>query len=625
MTRIRRPASSRGAPPRVAEGLLERALGKHETSAAILGDLAEEHEDLLRRSGERAADRWYWCEALRLAARVTLRRASASEPQHHAARPRSQERNPMTHTLRNLRLAARSLRRQPLFAIAVVTTVAVALGANTAVFSVLDAIVLRPLPVPDADRLAVIWGTVPDEGLDRRSLSPADFLDLRQRARSLERLEAYTWWDANLSGDGPPVGLQGALTTPGFLDLLGVRPALGSSLADVENERARTVVLSRRLFEDRFGADPSAIGSTIRLDGEAYEVVGVAPAGFNFPWGADLWAVLAVRPRDCRRSRHPQPRGHRPALAARDARGGERRARCPHGRPRADVPDEQPGKRARAVPLAVGVRDLGAPAFLTSWQVAVLCVLLMACVNVAGLLVARGHERQRELALQLALGSGRMRLVAQLLTESLVLVAVGAWLALPLAAWGLDLIRAHMPPEVARFVVGWSQIDLDRRVLLVSAGAALLTALLAGLAPALRATGRGLEGTLREGKGGGGPKRQRARGALIGCEVALALTLLVTATLVVRGTLRLTQQNPGFEPDGVLAFEVSLPEEATATTSSASASSRKLGSASRASPESKRPPWSTRSPRAATSISRISSSKATRRAPAPARPPSLAW
>jgi putative ABC transport system permease protein len=556
----RRPPSRQG-PPRLAETLVERALGARDAAVSILGDLAEEHDDLRRSRGRREADRWYWREALRIGARLAAQRAGSSSLRRHGARARSEERSPMNTILRNLRLAARSLRRQPMFAAAIVVTVAVALGANTAVFSLLDALVLRPLPVPDAERLAVVWGTVPGEGLDRRSLSAADFLDLRQRARSFEQLEAYSWWDANLSGDGRPVRLQGALTTPGFLDLLGVRPSLGSSLVDGA-DRARTVVLSHRLFEDRFAADPSAIGRAMRLDGEVYTVVGVAPPGFSFPWGVDLWAPLVFDPEAAaeRENRYLDVIGRLAPRATAESASGELASLTEELE--RTYPDTNLGKRARAVPLAVGVRDLGAPAFLTSWQVAVVCVLLMACVNVAGLLVARGHERQRELALQLALGAGRLRLIAQLLTESLALVAIGAVIALPLAAWFLDLLRGQMPPEIARFLVGWSEIDLDRRVLAVSAGAALLTALLAGLAPALRSTGRSLEGTLREGRGGGGPKRQRVRGALIGCEVALALTLLVAATLVVRGTLRLTKQDPGYEPRGVLAFELSLPEEA---------------------------------------------------------------
>ncbi len=533
------------------EACLARILPGGTRGEAILGDLTEE-------LGERPF--WFCVHGLRVAFRLSF---------SGRQRKVKKEGDRMSAFLRDLKFGFRSLINSPASTAIVVLTLGLGIGANTAVFSMVDALVLRPFPIPDIDRLVVLWGTVPAQGDDRGQASPADFLDWldwldwKQQSTVFERLVAFEWWDVNLAGTGDPERLQGTFVSPDYLDTLGVQPHLGRTLsADAEEFGVRTVVLSYQLFQRRFGGDRGIVGKAIRLDGEQYEVVGVAREGFDYPDGSELWAPLWFDAKTAAR-RDIHYLGVigklRPGVSPLDAQA---ELDLITTRLQKEHPVTNEGRGLRAVELGRAVVDLGVPAFLTLWQATTVFVLLIACVNVANLLLARGAARERELSLQQALGAKRSRIVRQLLTENLLLSLGGATLAIPLAWMGIDLLRNGLPPEVQRFVVGWREIDLDLRVLGFTAVVTVLTTLVFGLAPALRASRLDLTAALREGGRGGSdsPSRLRGRRLLVVGEVALALMLLVASGLSIRGTLRLANGDQGYDPDGLMTFEIALPE-----------------------------------------------------------------
>ncbi|HEY7697531.1 MAG TPA: ABC transporter permease, partial [Vicinamibacteria bacterium] len=406
-------------------------------------------------------------------------------------------------------------------------------------------------------------GTVPQHGEDRDNAAPGDFLDWKERSTAFERLVAMEWWDVNLSGTGEPERLQGTFVSPDFLETLGVEPHAGRTLAaDAEEYGARTVVLSYQLFQRRFGGDPGIVGNTIRLDGEPYEVVGVAREGFDYPDGSEAWAPLWLDAETAARRdvHYLHVIGKlRQGVSISDAQA---ELDVITGQLQKEHPVTNDGRGLRAVALSRAVVDEGSPAFLALWQAATVFVLLIACVNVANLLLARGADREKELSLQQALGAGRSRIVRQLLTENLLLATGGALVALPLAWTGIDWLRRGLPPEIQRFVVGWREIDLDLRVLAFTAAVTVVTTFVFGLAPALRASRSDLTAALREGGRGGSESRSRQRGRmlLVVGEVALALMLLVASGLSIRGMLRLADGDNGYDPDGLMTFEIVLPE-----------------------------------------------------------------
>jgi putative ABC transport system permease protein len=541
-------------PPARAEALLSRILSHHGAGEAILGDLSEEFAEIAR-ARPSLARLWYCAESFRIAARLGFRgrpkkRSSHGDPS-------------MNSFLRDLKFAVRGLYGAPAYTAIVVATLALGIGANSAVFSMVDALLLRPFPIPDIDRLVMIWETVPKAGDDREEVSPANFLDYRAQSTALDEIVTMESWDVSLTGQGEPERLQGTLVTPGFLAALGVDPLYGRTLeADRDRYGAKTVVISYQLFTRRFGADPKIVGSTLVLDGETYDVVGVARKGFDYPNGADLWAPLWFDAETAAlRDRHYlSVIGRlRPGRSTDDARTEldliARRLEEEH-------PIEDGGRGIRLQSLSRAVVDIGVPAFLAVWQATTVFVLLIACVNVANLVLARGSDRHKELALQQALGARRFRIVRQLLTENLLLSLLGAGAALPVAWLGIALLRSGIPAHIQRFVVGWHEIDLDFRLIGFTAALSICTTLLFGLVPALRASRANLTDALKEGGRASSESgvRQRGRSALVVGEVALALMLLVASGLSIRGTLRLAEADQGYAPDGLMAFEVALPE-----------------------------------------------------------------
>jgi putative ABC transport system permease protein len=560
----RRHASST-APPRLAERLLARALPGRIVDACLLGDLAEEHHAMAAARGPRVARRWYWRQALALAARAISERRLGALASPRAPGPGPHGDTMMEALWRDLRLAMRALLRQPAFALTAFVTLAVGLAANAAIFAMLDAIVLRPLTFRDVDRLVQVFGSAPTKGAfsDRSHLSPADFHDMREQTRAAETLAAAQWWDATVTATREPERIQGFRVSPVFFSMFGIDLAQGRAFLQEEGQpgRNRVAVLGHALWTRKYASDPAIVGRTVSLDGEPYTVIGIAPERFQFPMGAEVWTPLAFTPEQ---------------LRARERRFVRVMGKLAEGRTVADLqaelgtfarrladeyPDSNRGWSVNVMSLNQAVQGIGNAPLLATWQVSAMLLLLIACVNVSCLLLVRGSARHKELALRAALGAGRWRIVRQLLIENLALSLAGVVLALPLASATIRLTKSMMPAQIARFIPGWERLGIDLRLIVAMAACAVCATLVFGLLPALRASRVTLTDSLKEGgRSGGSGGRQRLRSALVLVEIALALTLLVAAGLSVRSTMAILARSDGYDPEGVMTMRVTLPE-----------------------------------------------------------------
>jgi putative ABC transport system permease protein len=452
----------------------------------------------------------------------------------------------------DVRFALRGFRRNPGFTAVAVGVLALGIGANSAIFSVVNAVLLRPLGYREPERIM----TVLDHG--RGPLSPANFLDLRAQSKTFERLAAAQAWGGTLTGSGAPEAFGGLQVTAELFPLLGVEPFLGRTFLPGEDRpgAGRAVVLTHGLWKRRFGGDRNLVGRSLVFDGERYTVVGVMPPGFQF---APFWITSAeiFVPFDLTAR-----------LTDRDGASLRVFGRLAPGVTRAQAQAELTGltrQLARQYPganadLDVVVDPLHEKAVgnvrraLLVLLGAVSLVLLIACANVANLLMARAASRGAEIAIRTALGAGRGRLVRQLLTESALLGCLGGGLGLLLAQWGIDLLVAFSPAGLPRA----NTIDLDGRVVAFTLGLSLMTALLFGLGPALRASGLDLNAVLRGGSRSVSESRNRLRSVLIVSEVALALVLLIGGGLLMRSFQRLLAVDAGLDPHRVLNAVVSL-------------------------------------------------------------------
>lgn len=457
----------------------------------------------------------------------------------------------------DVRFAVRALLRQPVFAVTAVATLALGIGANASVFTIVDGFLLTPLPYDDPEELVFLWAENPELGWQNTDVNEADAWDWRARVRAFEDLAVFDSENFNMTGDGPPELVAGIRTTPNAFRLLGRAPLLGRDFAEDEMGPGRddVVVLAHGFWERRFGADVDALGATLVLDGIQRTVVGVMPPDFLFlDESPDLFIPLAVHPANA-------PRGNHGANAvARLADGATlQQARVEIRDVTAQLEAEHPDLNAGWTASVVAAHEdlLGDVARQASLvlMVAVAFVLLMACVNVANLLMARGGARRREFAVRSALGAGRGRVLRQLVTESLVLAAAGGALGVLLAQWGYRSIAAALPsglPPVFRF-------EMDASVLAYTVGITVLSALLFGLAPALRSTA-GPMGDLREGgRGTTGGRSQRFGSTLVVIQTALAVVLLVGGGLLMKSIAGMRNQDFGFDTENVLTVRVSPP------------------------------------------------------------------
>jgi putative ABC transport system permease protein len=538
-------------PPRAAEGVIAFALRRRDERDMVLGDL---HEEYVRRSLNGAADRWYWRQAFSIAAHAALRRA----PDH---KPHPGGDVFMRIFFKDVSYAWRSLMKRPLFTLTVAVTLGFGLGANAAIFNLIDRLVLRPFPLADPDRTVLLSETGPrlDYG-NKEAVSPANFFDWRESVDTLTHLSALGWWDANLVDRNSPERLQGFQVSWGFFDALGVRPALGRGFVrdDETYGRHRVAILSDALWQRRFGGDPSIIGRSITVDGDPYQVIGIAPGRFAFPDGSEIWAPLSFDPKQAPRrdARYLTVIGRlAPGKTVDDVQTqmsviAERLAR--------QFPDANRDHGVRAFTLTRGMMDQGTGPLLSLWQASALVVLLIACANIANLMLARTAERRREIAVRLALGASRGRVVRELLTESTLLAAIAVPPAIAFAWVALHLIRVSMPARILRFVPGIGLLGPDTRLLVFTIGLAVLTALVFGVLPALQASRARVSDALKDG--GRTTGRQLLRRAIVVAEMSIALPLLVAAGLGVLGTYTFLNGPQGYDPDGLLMMKLVLPE-----------------------------------------------------------------
>jgi predicted permease len=453
--------------------------------------------------------------------------------------------------IKDLRIALRGIARAPGFTLLAILAMALGIAANSATLSVVDAVLLRPLPYAEPDRLVVLL----HEG--RSPVSAANFFDWRAQARSFSAMAAAQAWSPNLAGDGPAEHVSGLRVSSGLFPLLGVAPQLGSwpSADSRELGDGREAVISHGLWQRRFAGDPAIVGRPLRLDGESFTVAGVMPPGFRFApfWvtDAEVFAPLPLAPRAGER------RGNTLRVFARLAPGVSLdAARAEVAAITARLEREHPRSNRDVRVVALDEKTVGdTRPLLLLLLGAVGFVLLIACANVAHMLLARAAARQRELVVRAALGAGRARLVRQLLAESLLLAALGGLAGVALAAAALDLVATHMPA----LPLGGRAIALNGFVLAVMTAVTLAAGVAFGLAPALRATRVDVGDVLRDGRGGSsGAERSRARDLLIATQLALAVLLLAGAGVTLRSFAAMQRIDPGFEPDGVLSFVVSL-------------------------------------------------------------------
>ncbi len=467
---------------------------------------------------------------------------------------------------RDIRFGLRVLAKSPAFTVIAVLTLALGIGANTAIFSVIDAALLRPLPYPDADRIVVLYQFDQDKQTDYPA--PADFLDFRQQSSSFAYFAAHRGLPFNLSGNGQPERVEGAVVTSDFFPALGVQAVRGRTIQpDLDPPGGASVaVLGYGLWQRRFGADAGIVGRAIDVDGVSRIVVGIMPPGFAFPAGSELWTssrFAAVS--------HPLRPTEDPS-ALRDTHYFQSFGRLKPGvtlaqasaevdtitkRLKQQYGDQEEGFGATLIPLRQDLVGETRPALLILLG-AVALVLLIACVNVANIILARGASRQKEMALRIALGAGRVHLLRHLLVESLFLALAGGGLGILLALGALAPLRALVPANM----IGGASIALDSRVLLFTFFASLASGVLFGLIPGLRLLGADLNVSLQEGGRGsaGGGRARRMRSALVVTEIALAAVLLIAAGLLLRSFSHLLNVAEGFNPDHLLSLQLALPQ-----------------------------------------------------------------
>ena len=461
----------------------------------------------------------------------------------------------------DLRYGFRTLLRNPGFCAVAILALALGIGPNTAIFTMVNAVLLKPLPIPEPDRVVMIWGTLLKSGFDQMPVSAADYLDWKRQARSFDQMSAafaIPEYGLNISGVGEPERVSAALASREFLPALGINPLVGRNFLPEEDRPGgpRAVLISNSLWQRRFHSDRGVVGRTLTVDGAPRTIAGVVPHELGEMVHADLWLPTAIDPNN------PERQNHNYGIVARLKPG---------------VTVEQ----ARAEMMVIARRlEIAYPATNTGWGItlspmaemftgrirpvllillgAVGLLLLIACANLANLLLARAATREREIAIRGALGAGRRRIVRQLLTESMALALAGGVLGLLLAAWGVRLMRSVVPDMFPML----QHMRVDLPVLAFTFGISILTGLVFGLVPAWKSSRTDLNTTLKEAAGrsesAGGSHRTRS--FLLASEVALAVLLSVSAGLLLRSFIRVTAVDPGVRTADILTMNLSLPE-----------------------------------------------------------------
>jgi putative ABC transport system permease protein len=539
-------------PPQILDRLLSVVIRDAGRRDMILGDLQEACGPRSRT----AATWWYCRQAFGITVHALVHRQQAPNGSNSSGD------SLMLTSIMDLKYGVRSLRKRPAITAVVALTLALGLGANATVFNLIDVLVLRPFPLPDVDRILLLAEMGPRTEFREESVSPGNFLDWRERADTIRNLSAMQYWDANLIAMQNPERLQGYLVSSGFFDALGVQPALGRGfIRDDETQgRHRVVVIGDGLWKRRFGGDPGIVGRNIDVDGQPHQVIGVAPPRFDFPDGSEVWAPVSF---------------DAAGRARRDVRFLTVIGRLAAGRSESDAaaqmgliahqlqqeyPDANRDRGVTVFTLRMGMLDPGTGTILSLWQASAVFVLLIACANIANLLLARASERRREIALRFALGAGRARVLREVLLESSLLAILSVPLAIAFAWLTLHAIRVSMPARILRFVPGWGDLGFNGRMLGFTIVLALVTAAIFGLLPAVQSATSKVSEALKEGGRTSTGGRHRLRRMLVIAEMALALPLLVAAGLGVLGTNRFLNGPQGYDPDGLLTMKLVLPD-----------------------------------------------------------------
>jgi putative ABC transport system permease protein len=469
----------------------------------------------------------------------------------------------MNNLFKDLRYAVRLLMKSPAFTAVAVITLALGIGANTAIFTVVEAALLRSLPYKEPDRLVFVFEVNHQQGSRDREASYPDYLDWKQQANSFEEMAGYTSGGVTLTGADAPEQVRAASVTSNFFPALGIQTHLGRIFLEGEDrpEADRVVLLSHSLWQRRFGSDTEVLGRKLTLGGNSFTVIGVLPAHFKFaPVGeAEMW--LPLRPGPMQVSRRYM---HWLKVIGRLAPGvtfnqAQTELDTIARRMQEQDPQWHSGAGIRIVASQEQIVGPVKPILLVLLG-AVGFVLLIACANVANLLLARSAARQKEFAVRMALGATRGRIFEQLLTESVVLAVAGGVLGIVLAGWGVDLLVAAIPASMLAFMPYLKGLGINFGVLGFTLAVSVLTGVVFGLAPAIQASKPDLNEALKEGgRTGGGSARQSLRSLLVISEIALALVLLIGAGLMMRSVLGLLRADPGFNLDNLLTMQLSLP------------------------------------------------------------------
>ena len=464
----------------------------------------------------------------------------------------------------DVRFGLRMLAKHRLATLVSIVALALGLGANTAMFSVAEAFLLHPVPFENADRIVALVDSRPEQNIDMNGVAPATYFDWKQQAHSFDQLGAYAWNEINLTGDGEPQKIQAFQVSANLFGMLGVKPQLGRTLLPEEEERGKDqeIILGHALWEQRYASDPHIVGKSAKVGGKSFTIVGVMAKGFDFPMPAEAWIPLAL---DSKMRLQRDERwlwvlgrlkpGISDAQAAAEIQGiAQRQSEL--------YPDSNKGWQLRPMPLREFVTGNLTRQYTILLLGAVGFVLLIACADVANVQFARMSGRTNEFAIRAALGGSRWRAIRQVLTESILLSLGGAALGLFLAQWDIDMILAHMPADVAKYIAGWSTIRLDFNAFLFTFVIALASGVLSGIAPSLLTSRANISESLKESGRGSTVSRARGRlrGALVVTEISLALILLVGAGLLVKNFQGLLNVNESYAPRTLLTLNLTLPD-----------------------------------------------------------------
>jgi putative ABC transport system permease protein len=464
----------------------------------------------------------------------------------------------------DLRYGARILLKKPGFTLIAVLAIALGIGAVTTIFSAADATMLRPFSFPNQKRLMILFERKQEAGITRASVSPGNVMALREQSQTLQEVIVMRNRDYTLTGDGPPERYTSYGVSAAFFDALGAQPQLGRTFRRGEDEEgnAQVVVLRHAFWQTRFGGDPKIIGKQIILDDKPFEVIGVMPKGFEFPYGGgEMWTPFVIEPQ----MKQDHANHYLSAIAL--LKPGVSMAQADDesgvisGRIQRQFPDQEAGHVVYGEDLNKYFTR-GARVAMPAMIGAAIFVLLIACSNVANLLLARASTRRKETAVRLAMGATRRRVMRQLLTESVMLAMAGGALGYLMAAWGADALFKGIPEGMAKYIPGWSRPGLSYAALILTASVSILSGVLFGLAPAWQAAKTNLNETLKEGGGKSAPDKIRRgllRNGLIVSQLAIATVLVIGAGVLVRSFIEILRADLGVKPDGVVTMKLELP------------------------------------------------------------------